>query len=56
MKNRTAIAIMEKISEQYSHPADKRALDKAIAALEYCEKHKLTYYVRGKYFGKRSEE
>ena len=56
MNNKTAIAIMKNISSQYEHPADKRAFDKAIAALEYCEKHKLTYYIEGKYFDKRAEE
>lgn len=56
MNNRTAITIMENISNHYEHPADKRAFDKAVAALEYCEKHKLTYYVKGKYFNKRTEE
>lgn len=56
MNNRIAINIMENISQQYDLPADKRAFEKAIAALEYCEKHKLTYYVEGKYFDKREEE
>ena len=55
MKNRTAITIMENISRQYEHPAEKRAFDKAIAALEYCEKHKLTYYIKEKYFDKKAE-
>lgn len=56
MNNRVAINIMENISQQYDHPADKRAFEKAIAALEYCEKQGLTYYIEGKYFCKREEE
>lgn len=56
MNNRVAINIMENISQQYDHPEDKRAFEKAIAALEYCEKQGLTYYIEGKYFGKRKEE
>lgn len=38
MKNRTEILTLENISQAYDHPADKRAFEKAIAALEYCEK------------------
>lgn len=53
MNNRATINIMENISQQYDHPSDKRAFEKAIAALEYCEKQGLTYYIEGKYFGKR---
>lgn len=56
MKNKMAIAIMKDISKQYEQfPAEKRAFDKAIASLEYCEKHKLTYYVEGKYYGEKTD-
>lgn len=56
MNNKVAIEIMENISTQYEHPSEKRAFEKAIAALEYCQKNGLTYYVEGKYFDKREED
>ena len=56
MNNGMTVNIIKNISQQYDNPADKRAFEKAIAALEYCENQGLTYYVDGKYFGKREEE
>ena len=55
MKNKETIAILKDISQKYTQPAEQRVFDKAIAALEYCEKHKLTYYTKEKYFDKREE-
>ena len=52
MKNRAAILTLEKISQAYDHPADKRAFEKAIAALKYCDEHGLSYYVDEKRYGK----
>ena len=56
MNNGMTVNIIKNISQQYNNPADKRAFEKAIAALEYCKNQGLTYYVDGKYFGKREEE
>ena len=55
MKMKETINIIKNISQEHTQPAERRALDKAIAALEYCEKNKLTYYTEEKYFGKREE-
>ena len=55
MKNKDAIIILKNISKEYDSPAEQRVFDKAIAALEYCEKNKLTYYIEDKCFGKREE-
>lgn len=52
MKNRMAIRILKEIAQQHNNPAEQRAFEAAIAALEYCEKNKLTYYIKEKYFGK----
>ena len=51
MKNKTTIIIMENIAKEHNTPAEQRAFDKAIAALKYCEEHKLTYYIKDKCFG-----
>ena len=56
MKNKMARQIIQDILQQHDNPAEKRALESAIAALEYCEKQGLTYYIEGKYFGERQEE
>lgn len=55
MKNRMVIDIIRDISKEHTNPAEQRAFDKAIAALEYCEKQGLTYYVEGEYFDKNEE-
>ena len=52
MKNKDAIIILENIAKEYNTPIEQRVFDKAIAALKYCEEHKLTYYVKDKCFGK----
>lgn len=51
MKTKDTIAILKNIAKEYDTPVEQRVFDKAIAALEYCEKQKLTYYIDGKYFG-----
>lgn len=51
MKNKSAILVLENISQQYNHPVDKRAFEKAIAAIEYCDEHGLSYYVEEKRYG-----
>ena len=56
MKNKMARQIIQDILQQHDNPAEKRALESAITALEYCEKQGLTYYIEGKYFGEREEE
>lgn len=43
LKNRQTITIIENISKQHTSPAEQRAFEKAIAALQYCEG--LTYYI-----------
>ena len=45
MKNKKARQIIQDILQQHDNPAEKRALESAIAALEYCEKQGLTYYI-----------
>ena len=55
MKNKMARQIIQDILQQHNNSAEKRALGSAIAALEHCEKQGLTYYIEGKYFGKREE-
>lgn len=52
MKNKMAIDIIRDISKEHINPTEQRAFDKAIAALEYCEKQGFTYYVEEKYFDK----
>lgn len=49
MKNRQTIAIIENISKQHTSPAEQRAFEKAIAALQHCGN--LTYYTETKRFG-----
>lgn len=53
MKNRQAIAIIEDISKQHTSPAEQRAFEKAIAALQYCGN--LTYYTETKRFGDKPD-
>ena len=48
MKNKQAIEIIKDIAGQYNNPAEKRAFEKAVAALEYCKN--LTYYIENKQF------
>lgn len=56
MKNRMTIDIIRDISKEYSNPTEQRAFDKAIAALEYCEKQGLTYYTEEKCYDKKTIE
>ena len=44
---------LNNISKEHINPTEQRAFDKAIAALEYCEKQGFTYYVEEKYFDKK---
>lgn len=53
MKNRQAIAIIEDISKQHTSPAEHRAFEKAITALQYCGN--LTYYTETKRFGDKPD-
>lgn len=53
MKNRQAITIIEDISKQHTNPAEQRAFEKAIAALQYCDN--LTYYTETKRFGNKPD-
>lgn len=53
LKNRQAIAIIEDISKQHTNPAEQRAFEKAIAALQYCGN--LTYYTETKRFGNKPD-
>lgn len=53
LKNRQAIAIIEDISKQHTSPAEQRAFEKAIAALQYCGN--LTYYTETKRFGDKPD-
>lgn len=48
MKNKQAIEIIKDIARQHNNPAEKRAFEKAVAALEYCKN--LTYYIENKQF------
>ncbi len=53
MKNRQTITIIENISKQHTSPAEQRAFEKAIAALQYCGN--LTYYTETKRFGDKPD-
>ena len=53
MKNRQTITIIENISKQHTSPAEQRAFEKAIAALQYCGN--LTYYTKTKRFGDKPD-
>ena len=53
MKNRHTITIIENISKQHTSPAEQRAFEKAIAALQYCGN--LTYYTETKRFGDKPD-
>ena len=48
MKNKQAIEIIKDIAGQHNNSAEKRAFEKAVAALEYCKN--LTYYIENKQF------
>lgn len=37
MKNKQAIEIIKDIAGQHNNPAEKRAFEKAVAALDYCK-------------------
>lgn len=52
MKTKDTIVILKNIAKEHGTLIEQRVFDKAIAALEYCEKQKLTYYIEGKYFGR----
>ena len=52
MKNKETIKILKDISQKHNTPVEQRVFDKAIAALEYCEKNKLIYYIEDKKFDK----
>ena len=53
MKIDTTIKAMKSFLETSDNPVDKRVFEKAIAALEYCEKNNLTYYIEDKHFDER---
>lgn len=53
LKNRQTITIIENISKQHTSPAEQRAFEKAIAALQYCGN--LTYYTETKRFGDKPD-
>lgn len=53
MKNEQTIAIIKDIANKHTTPAEQRAIEKAIAALQYCGN--LTYYTETKRFGNRSD-
>lgn len=53
LKNRQTITIIENISKQHISPAEQRAFEKAIAALQYCGN--LTYYTETKRFGDKPD-
>ena len=48
MKNEQAVAIIKDIANKHITPAEQRAIEKAIAALQYCGN--LTYYTETKRF------
>ena len=49
MKNEQTLAIIKDIANKHTIPAEQRAIEKAIAALQYCGN--LTYYTETKRFG-----
>lgn len=53
LKNRQVIAIIEDISKQHTSPAEQRAFEEAIAALQYCDN--FTYYMETKRFGNKPD-
>ena len=48
MKNEQTMAIIKDIANKHITPAEQRAIEKAIAALQYCSN--LTYYTETKRF------
>ena len=53
MKNEQAVAIIKDIANKHITPAEQRAIEKAIAALQYCGN--LTYYTETKRFGDKPD-
>ena len=53
MKNEQTIAIIKDIANKHITPAEQRAIEKAIAALQYCGN--LTYYTETKRFGDKPD-
>ena len=53
MKNEQTIAIIKDIANKHTTPAEQRAIEKAIAALQYCGN--LTYYTETKRFGDKPD-
>lgn len=53
LKNEQTIAIIKDIANKHTTPAEQRAIEKAIAALQYCGN--LTYYTETKRFGDKPD-
>lgn len=53
MKNEQTIAIIKDIANKHTTPAEQRAFEKAIAALQYCGN--LTYYTETKRFSDKPD-
>ena len=53
MKNEQTIAIIKDIANKHITPTEQRAIEKAIAALQYCGN--LTYYTETKRFGDKPD-
>ena len=53
MKNEQAVAIIKDIANKHITPAEQRAIEKAIAALQYCGN--LTYYTETKRFSDKPD-
>jgi uncharacterized FlaG/YvyC family protein len=53
LKNEQTIAIIKDIANKHTTPAEQRAIEKVIAALQYCSN--LTYYTETKRFGDKPD-
>nr|DAE89799.1 MAG TPA: hypothetical protein [Bacteriophage sp.] len=53
LKNEQTIAIIKDIANKHTIPAEQRAIEKVIAALQYCGN--LTYYTETKRFGDKPD-
>lgn len=53
MKNEQTIVIIKDIANRHTTPAEQRAIEKAIAALQYCGN--LTYYTETKRFSDKPD-
>ena len=53
MKNEQTIAIIKDIANKNITPTEQRAIEKAIAALQYCDN--FTYYTETKRFGDKPD-